>query len=103
MDGVVPVVIMIGVYSVPTAIVRLERVMRPANAGIGTGYNNSLPGKSQRPHLRCVCVTNARFDRVRLLEVQRRLNRRAWLRKLVLNVRIPFHPRDVGTRGERLG
>ena len=33
-NGVVPVVIVIGTNSVPTAIVRLKRVMRPALAGV---------------------------------------------------------------------
>jgi hypothetical protein len=42
-DGIMPVVIVIGVCSVPTTIVRLERVMRPANTGIGPGHGNFLP------------------------------------------------------------
>ena len=49
MDGVVPVVIVIGIHSVPAAIVRLKRVMRPANAGVRAGYDNVLPGKTQAP------------------------------------------------------
>ena len=46
MDGVVPVIIVIGVLTVPAAVMRLERVMRPANAGIRARYNNILPCKT---------------------------------------------------------
>ena len=42
MNRVMPIVIVIGVLSVPTTVMRLERVMRPANTGIGAGNNNSL-------------------------------------------------------------
>ena len=69
--------------------------MGPANASIGTGNNDVLPGESQGPHLRRVRVIDARLDRVRTLEVQRRIDGRAWLRKLVLDVRIAFYPRHV--------
>ena len=62
-NGIVPVVIVIGIHSVPTAIVRLKRVMRPANSGISAGYNNVLSGKTQRPHLGRMRVIDARFDR----------------------------------------
>jgi hypothetical protein len=68
MNGVVPVVIVIGVHSVPTAVVRFERVMRPANAGIRTRYNNVLPGETQCPHLRGMRIIDARFDGRRTLE-----------------------------------
>ena len=64
-DGVVPVVIVIGVLSVPATVVRFKRVMRPANTGVGTAYNNILPGKSQCPDLRCMGVIDARLYRRR--------------------------------------
>ena len=51
MNGIMPVVIVIGVLTIPTAIMRLKRVMRPANASIGAGYDNILSGKTQRPYL----------------------------------------------------
>ena len=72
MNGVMPVVIVIGVDSVPAAIVRLERVMRPANASISAGNRNSLPGETQRPHIRRVRVSDARLDRFRCLRLRRR-------------------------------
>ena len=40
MDGVMPVVIVIGVLSVPAAVVRLKRVMRPANTGVCAANDN---------------------------------------------------------------
>ena len=51
MNGVVPVVIVIGVLAVPTAVMRFERVMRPANAGVRAGNHNVLPRESKRPDL----------------------------------------------------
>ena len=45
MDGIVPVIIVIGILAVPPAVMRLERVMRPANAGIRVGYNDILSGE----------------------------------------------------------
>ena len=100
MNGVVPVVVVIGVYSVPAAIVRLERIVCPANAGIGAGNHDTLPGETQRPHLRRVCVIDAWFDRVRrlrALEVRRRLNRSARLRQVIVDDRIAFHSCHVRT------
>src|SRR5207245_2347898 len=49
-DGVVPIEIVISVHSVPAAIVRLKRVMRPSDTSISTGYNNVLPDVTERPH-----------------------------------------------------
>ncbi len=80
-DGVMPVVVVIGGDSIPAAVVRLERVMRPANAGIGACDDNSLAGESERPDIRRVRVSDSRFDRRRSARLQRRFNSRAWLRK----------------------
>ena len=44
MNGVVPVVIVIGVLSVPATVVRFQRVMRPANTGIRASNDNILSG-----------------------------------------------------------
>ena len=102
-DRVVPVVIVVGVLSVPAAVVRFQCVMRPANTGIRAGNNDVLPGESQGPHLRRMRVIDARLDRFRTLEVRRRIDGRAGLRKLVLDVRIAFYPRHVRPRCQRLG
>ena len=88
MDGVVPVVIVIDVHSVPATIVRLERVMRPANSGIRAGDNNTLSGETQCPHLGRVRVCDPRLDRGRL---RRRLLDTARLRQVVVDKRIAFH------------
>ena len=92
MDGVVPVVIVIGIHSVPATIVRLERVMRPANAGIGASDNNTLSGETQCPHLGRVRVCDPWFDRGRL---RRRFFDTARLRQVVVDKRIAFHSRHV--------
>src|SRR5207244_6826065 len=51
-NGIMPIVIVIGVLSVPAAVVRFERVMGPALARISSSHRNSLTSKSQRPHIR---------------------------------------------------
>ena len=63
-NGVVPVVIVVGHCSVPAAIVTLKRVMRPANAGISGSDHESLAGKSARPDLRRVRVIDVRLNRI---------------------------------------
>ena len=45
MNGIVPVIIVIGILAVPAAVVRLKSVMGPANAGVRAGNDNVLPGK----------------------------------------------------------
>ena len=95
MNGVVPVEIVIGVYSVPAAVMRLKRVMRPANTRISAGNHNVLPRESERPHLRCVRVTDARLDRLRTLEIRRRFSDRARLRQSIVDTRIAFHSRHI--------
>ena len=67
-DGIVPVIIMISILSVPTAVMRLERIMSPALTRISVGDNNVLSGEAESPHLRRMRVIDARFDRCRPLE-----------------------------------
>jgi hypothetical protein len=98
MNGIMPVVIVIGVLTIPTAIMRLKRVMRPANAGVCAGYNNVLSGKTQRPYLGRMRVIDARFDCCGSLEVRRRLLHCLRLRKTILDVWIAFYSRHVRPR-----
>ena len=51
MNGVVPVVIVVGNYSIPATVVRFKRIMRPAHARVCAGNDNLLPGETQRPDL----------------------------------------------------
>jgi hypothetical protein len=106
MNGVVPVKVVIGVDSVPPTVVRLERVMCPALTRICAGNNDSLASESQRPHVRRVRVSNARFDRRRNTGCaghQRRFLNRASLRKVIVNNRVACDARYVGTGRQRLG
>jgi hypothetical protein len=89
-NGVVPIVIVIGGDSVPAAVVRLQRVMRPANAGIGASHNNVLSGESQCPYLWCVRVTDSWFDPGRL---RRRFLDTVRLRHVIVDERVAFHSR----------
>src|SRR5205823_13398178 len=66
-DGVMPVVVVIGVLSVPTAVVRLQRIVCPALARVGSGYRNSLSSKAQCPHIRRVRIHDPWLDRFRRL------------------------------------
>ena len=65
-NGIVPVVIVIGVLSVPAAVMRLERVMRPAHSRVSAGNDNILPGIPERPYLGSASVPNSRLDQLRL-------------------------------------
>ena len=65
MNGIVPVIVVIGVLAVPAAIVRFEGVMRPANPGIRAGDDNALPSESESPNVRRMRVLDARLDRRR--------------------------------------
>jgi len=103
MNGVVPVEIMIARYPVPPAVVRLERVMRPANTRVGARHHNILPGKSERPDIRSMRVTDARFDRLWCLRLRRRLNRSARLRKRILNLRIALDARHIRPTSQCFG
>ena len=90
MNGIMPVVIVIGVLTIPTAIMRLKRVMRPPNARIGAGYDNVLAGKTQRPYLGRMRVIDARLYCRGPLEMRRRLVDSFRLRKMVLDQWIAF-------------
>jgi hypothetical protein len=52
----------IRVDTVPAAVMRLKRVMRPANARIRAGNNDSFPFESEPPYVRRMRVLNARLD-----------------------------------------
>ena len=82
MNGVMPVVIVVGGLSVPAAVVRLKRVMRPANTGIGASNHNSLAGETELPDLRRVRVIDSWFDRLRYPRLRRRFSYRIRLRKV---------------------
>jgi hypothetical protein len=68
MDGIVPVVIVIGVLAVPAAVMRFERVVRPANSGVRVGHNNFLPREPERPYLGRMRVIDPRLNSRRPLE-----------------------------------
>src|ERR1051325_8242792 len=95
-----PVVIMIGGYPIPAAVVRLKCVMRPALTSISARHHNILPVESECPDLRGVCIIDSRLERPRS---RRRLSRRTGLRKRILNVRIAFDARHVGPGSQHLG
>src|SRR5438067_2014181 len=102
MDGVMPVVVVVGINPVPAAIVRFDRVVRPTNTSISPCDNNVLPRESKSPYLGRVRISDPWFDRLRALEVRRRLNRRAGLRKMIFDLRITFDPCHIRTRCQRL-
>src|SRR5262249_37230460 len=64
---IVPVVIVISRDSIPAAVMGLKRVVSPTLASICAADRNSLPRESQRPHVRCVGVTDVRLNGLRLL------------------------------------
>src|SRR6266498_5092503 len=104
MNGIVPVVIVICVDSVPAAIVRFQRVVRPTNARVGAGHNDILSSETERPYVRRVSVLDAWLDRgrrARCARLQGRLLDRTWLRKVIVNVRVTCDARHVGASRQR--
>src|SRR5262245_25579885 len=85
---------MIGVLPVPATVVRLQRVMRPANASVGASNNDSLAGVEERPNIGRMSIAYSRFDRSRPLRLRRSFDR-ALFGQMVFNVRITFNPSDV--------
>ena len=103
MYRVVPIVIMIGNHAVPTTVMRLKRVMRPAHACVGTRHHNVLSSETQCPYLGSVHVIDAGFNRRRPLHVRRRLFNSLWLRQMILNVRVAFYPGHLRPGRQCLG
>ena len=68
MNGIVPVVIVIGILSVPPTVMRLQSVMGPAHASVCAGDDNLLPCEPLRPYLWRMCVIDAWFNRFGLLK-----------------------------------
>src|SRR5262245_43731736 len=92
---------MIGVLPFPATVVRLERVMRPANASVGASNNDSLAGVEERPNIGRMSVAYSRFDRSRPLRLRRSFDR-ALFRQIVFDVWITFNPGDVRPSRELL-
>ena len=97
-NGIVPVIIVIGVLTIPTAVMRLKRVMRPANAGIRARYNNILPCKTQCPYLGRMRIIDARFNGFGSLKMWRGLVDCLRFRKMIQDLGIAFYPRHVRPR-----
>lgn len=100
MDGIVPVKIVIGVLSVPAAVVRLQCVVRPADASVRAPYHDTLSGETQRPDLWRMGVIDTRLDRRRYMRSH--TIGRFQLREMILNLRIAFDSRHVRARCQRL-
>ena len=62
MDGVVPVVIVIGSSPIPAAVVRFQRNVRPAHAGVLVADDDALASEAQCPHLRRIHILHAPLD-----------------------------------------
>ena len=106
MNRIMPAKIVIRVDSVPAAVMRLERVMCPANTGIRTGNHDGLPLESERPDIWRVRVSNPRLNRHRRRRAagsQRRLFDRTSLRKVIVNKRITCNPRHIRASSQRVG
>jgi hypothetical protein len=105
-NRIVPVLIVIRIGPIPAAVMRLKRVMRPADAGVCAGNNDGFTLESERPHIRRVRVNNARLDRRRSrgnTGLQRRLLDRTWLRKVIVDERISLDSRHLRAGGQRVG
>ena len=66
-DGVMPVVVVIGCDSIPASVLRLQRVVCPTLTSICAANCNSLASEPQRPHIRRVRVGDVLFNCLRSL------------------------------------
>src|SRR6267143_2485198 len=98
-----PIVIVVGVLSVPASVMRLERVMRPPLASIGSRHRQPLSAKAQCPDIRRVRVVDSRLNSRRTLRLRSCLNNRNRLGDDILDLRIAFYPRNVRTASQGLG
>ena len=103
MNRVMPIVIVIGRYPIPAAVVRFKRIMCPADTSVGARHHNILASKTKRPDLRGMRVIDSRFDRLRSRRLRGRLIRRGRLGKRILNARIALNPSHVRARSQCLG
>src|SRR2546423_1373357 len=105
-DGIVPVKIVIAVDPIPSAVMRLQGVMRPANAGIRARHDDSFSSEPKRPDIRRVRVSDARLDGRRsagYARLQWRFFYGAGLREIIVNVRVACHARDVWASSQCFG
>ena len=65
-NGVMPVVVVIGRDSIPAAVLRLQRVVCPTLTSIRAANRNSLTSEPQRPDIRRVRVGDVRLNCLRL-------------------------------------
>ena len=93
MDGVVPVEIVIARYCRPTRGSEASSALCVQRMPVSAlRHHNILPGESERPDVRRVRVSDARFDRRRHLRAAKSpRQRKAWLRKIILDMRIAFY------------
>jgi len=105
-DGIVPVKIVIAGDPIPSAVMRLQGVMRPANAGIRAGNDDSFPSEPERPDIGRVRVSDTRLDRrwsAGYARLQWRFFYGAGLREIIVNVRVACHARDVRASSQCFG
>ena len=103
-NGVMPVVVVIGCDSIPAAVMRLQRVVCPTLTGISAANRNSLASEPQRPDIRRVRVGDVRFNRLRLAALATSPSANAaGSGSNILNVRIAFDSRHVLPASQRFG
>ena len=95
MNRVVPVEIVIGILPIPPTIVRLQRIMGPADTCVSAADNDTLASVTKRPDLWRMYVLHPRFNRSRTLW-QRRAFNRALLRQLIVDNRIAVDADHIG-------
>ena len=103
-NGVMPVVVVIGCDSIPAAVLRLQRVVCPTLTSICAANCNSLASESQRPDIRRVRVGDVRFNRLRSLRLATAASAIAsGSGSNILNLRIAFDSGHIGTRCQCFG
>lgn len=106
MDGIMPVKIVIGISSIPPSIMRLQSVVRPADACVRPGNDDGFSLEPKRPNIRSMSVLDTWLDGRRCAGyagLQRRSVDRTSLGELIINLRITLNACYLGKGSQRVG
>src|SRR5262245_4309441 len=101
MNGVMPVVVVIGSTSIPAPVMWLQCIVCPTLTSICAADCDSLTSEPQRPDIWRMRVGDVRLDRLGVLRSQRAANQPGRLSHRILNARVAFDSRHVLPTSQR--
>ncbi len=94
-NAVVPVIIVIRRGAIPAAVMRLERVVGPTDAGVSSADHDALPEEALGPDRGRFGVIDSRLDRGRGVRLLRQNDRKLGLGKTP-HLRVALDPCNIG-------